>query len=46
MKRMYVEIQMSDEQCEKLKNWEKENDKDGEELVKELLLKFIDSLGS
>lgn len=41
---MYTEIRMTDEQSDKLKKWEQENGKDAEDLVEELMLKFIDSL--
>lgn len=45
MKKMYVEIIMTDEQSFKLQKWENDNNKDSEDLAQKLLLKFIDSLG-
>lgn len=43
MKVMYTEIQMSDEQCEKLDEWEKKTGESAESLVMKLLFQFIDN---
>lgn len=44
MKIMYTEIQMTDEQLQKLRAYELETGEDGEKLVERLFLNFIDSV--